>query len=202
VTHDSFTADFTSTQRSEGMNNVYKKRFRRKLCLSELLEECDKCSASLRENELDADLKSRQSDPITYIPGLPMLKTAAESYTRKIYLDFEKQFKEHFSFSCKLFQTEGTIMVYKVLPMALQHEAMVVFNSEYMSITCSCRMFESIGMLALFSKFHHINNTDYNTNYFIVGILCKHAIRVFNINEVFVLPTQYILRRWTKYAKR
>jgi hypothetical protein len=87
-------------------------------------------------------------------------------------------------------------MVYKVLPMTLQHEAIVVFNSEDMSITCSCRMFESIGMLAHFSKFCHINNTDYNTNYFIVGILCKHTIRVFNINEVFVLPTQYILHRF------
>jgi hypothetical protein len=32
--------------------------------------------------------------------------------------------------------------------------------------------------------------------------LCKHALRVFNINEVFILPTQYILNRWTKYAKR
>jgi hypothetical protein len=34
---DSFTADMNSTQRSEGMNNVFKKRFRRKLSLSELL---------------------------------------------------------------------------------------------------------------------------------------------------------------------
>jgi hypothetical protein len=33
------------------------------------------------------------------------------------------------------------------------------------------------------------------------GILCKHALRVLNINEVFVLPSQYILNRWTKYAK-
>lgn len=36
VFRDSFTADMTSTQRSERMNNVFKKRFRRKLCLSEL----------------------------------------------------------------------------------------------------------------------------------------------------------------------
>ena len=37
---------------------------------------------------------------------------------------------------------------------------------------------------------------------YITGILCKHAIRVLTINEVFILPTQYILNRWTKYAKR
>lgn len=32
--------------------------------------------------------------------------------------------------------------------------------------------------------------------------MCKHAIRVFTINEVFILPSQYILNRWSKYAKR
>ena len=52
-----------STQRSEGMNNVFKKRFRRKLGLSELLVECDKVAASLRENELDEDFSSRRKEP-------------------------------------------------------------------------------------------------------------------------------------------
>jgi hypothetical protein len=33
-------------------------------------------------------------------------------------------------------------------------------------------------------------------------MLCKHALRVFNINEVFIFPAQYILNRWTQYAKR
>lgn len=28
------------------------------------------------------------------------------------------------------------------------------------------------------------------------------SFRIFNINEVFILPTQYVLNRWTKYAKR
>ena len=76
----------TSTQRSEGMNNVFKQRFRRKLCLSELIEECEKCTASLRENELDADYKSRSTNSIIYMPHLAMLKTAAQSYTRNLYL--------------------------------------------------------------------------------------------------------------------
>ena len=35
-----------------------------------------------------------------------------------------------------------------------------------------------------------------------VGILCKHILRVFNFNNIFILPPQYILNRWTKYAKK
>jgi nucleotidyltransferase/DNA polymerase involved in DNA repair len=34
------------------------------------------------------------------------------------------------------------------------------------------------------------------------GILCKHALKVFNIKDVFDLPSHYIMKRWTKYAKR
>jgi hypothetical protein len=43
----SFTTNITTTQRSEGMNNVFKKRFHRKLGLSELIVECEKVYASL-----------------------------------------------------------------------------------------------------------------------------------------------------------
>jgi len=96
VYRDSFTADMNSTQRSEGMNNVFKKRFRRKLGISELLVECDKVSSSLRKNELDKDFESHRKSPVTYIPNCPLLKTAAESYTGRMYKEFEEEFKDNF----------------------------------------------------------------------------------------------------------
>jgi hypothetical protein len=151
IFRDSFTADMTSTQRSEGMNNVFKKQFRRKLCLSELIEECEKCAFGLRQNEADEDYKSRSTNQVLYMPHLAMLKTAAQSYTRKLYSYFEEQFKKQFSFSCKLFQFEGAIRTYKVTPTKFQDEAVIVFNFEDTTITCSCRKYECIGM-------YHISN--------------------------------------------
>ena len=91
--------------------------------------------------------------------------------------------------------------------MEFEDEAQVMFNSMDMSISCSCRKYESIGTLAHFNNFV-VHNVDFNNllvlNYFsyLIGLLCRHAIRVFNINEVFILPSRYILQRWTKYAKR
>ncbi|KAM0832945.1 hypothetical protein ACQ4PT_064569 [Festuca glaucescens] len=126
----SFSADMTSTQRSEGMNNVFKKQFRKKLCISELLVEYEKCAASLRENELDADFKSRKTKPVPYIRNLPMLKTAAESYTRRLYSDFEEQFKRQFYVTCELISTVGTVKTYKVKPITFEDEALVIFNYE------------------------------------------------------------------------
>jgi zinc finger SWIM domain-containing protein 3 len=146
VYRDSFTADMTTTQRSEGMNNVFKKRFRRKLGLSELIVECEKVSASLRENELDEDFKSRMKNPVNYIQNLPLLKYAAESYTRRMYMEFEEEFKCQFSYSCKLLQSEGSISTFMVTHMHSNYGATVTINVADLTITCSCRKFESIGM--------------------------------------------------------
>ena len=107
---------------------VFKKQFRRKLCLSELLVEYVSCSASLRENELDADFKSRKSNPVTCIKNFPMLKSAAESDTRRGYSDFEEQFKQQLSVTCELISTVGTVRTYKVMPVAFEDEAIVIFD--------------------------------------------------------------------------
>jgi zinc finger SWIM domain-containing protein 3 len=93
IYRDSFTADMTSTQRSEGMNNVFKKMFCRELGLSELLAECDKVSSNLRENELDLDFKSRIKNPVNYVQNLPMLKSTTKSDTNMMYKEFEEEFK-------------------------------------------------------------------------------------------------------------
>jgi hypothetical protein len=96
----------TLTQRSEGVNNIFKKRFLRKLGLSELLVECDKVVAILCENELDEDFNSRMKNPVIFTQNLPLLKTAAESYTRRMYSKFEEEFERQFSYSCKLLQND------------------------------------------------------------------------------------------------
>ncbi|KAM0863123.1 hypothetical protein ACQ4PT_044794 [Festuca glaucescens] len=143
--NDSFSADMTTTQRSDGMNNVFKKQIRKRLCLSELLVEYEKCAVSLRENELDADFKSRKSTPVPYVRNLPMLKTAAESYTRRLYTDFEEQFKQQFFVKCELISEVENVRTYKVMAMQYEDEAIVTFNYEDVTISCSCRMFESKG---------------------------------------------------------
>jgi hypothetical protein len=45
------------------MNNVFKKTFPRKLSISELLVEYDKCAARLHPYELYEDYKSRNLEP-------------------------------------------------------------------------------------------------------------------------------------------
>jgi zinc finger SWIM domain-containing protein 3 len=129
VYRDSFTADMTSTQRSECMNNVFKKRFHRKLGHSELLVECDKVATILRENELDEDFNSRMKNLVIFTQNLPLLKTAAESYTRRIYSKFEEEFKRQFSYSCRLLQNDGSISTFMATHMHSDEGATIIFNT-------------------------------------------------------------------------
>jgi hypothetical protein len=67
-----------------------------------------------------------------------------------MYKEFEEELKEQFSFSCKLLQTEGSILTYMVTHMYSDYGAMVIFNKTYITITCACRKYESMGMYTHF----------------------------------------------------
>jgi zinc finger SWIM domain-containing protein 3 len=145
--HDSFSADMASTQRCEGMNNVFKKTFRRKLSISELLVEYDKCAARLHANELYEDYKSRNSEPALCVKNLPLLKIAAESYTRNMYTIFEEEFKRQFVLSSTLLTSEGATCTYKIMSMdRTEDETIVIFNLEDMHV--SCKKYTCFGMYA------------------------------------------------------
>ena len=137
--------------------NVFKKRFCRKLGLSELFVECEKVATSLRSNELDADFKSHRKTPVSFIPNPPMLKTTAESYTRRMYSEFEEEFKNQFTLSCQLLQAAGTTSTFFVKYMESDRGATIVFNSEDRTIICFFYIFKCIGMYTITFQFIHCN---------------------------------------------
>jgi zinc finger SWIM domain-containing protein 3 len=154
---DSFSGDMTSTQRSEGMNNVFKKTFRGRLCFSELLEKVDMCIARLRRKEKYEDFKSRHSEPVLCIRRHPLLKVAAASYTRTLYSFFEEEFQRQFTLSCTPLLSETTTNTYKVTSLFREDkEAIVVFNPTTLDISCSCKLYGCVGMDACF--IHHFLN--------------------------------------------
>jgi hypothetical protein len=53
----------------------------------------------------------------------------------------------------------------------------VTLNSSTATISCSCHKFDSL------------------------GILCSHALRIYNIKGILQIPDQYFLKRWSKNAR-
>ncbi|XP_071905899.1 protein FAR1-RELATED SEQUENCE 5-like [Coffea arabica] len=56
-------------------------------------------------------------------------------------------------------------------------ERTVVFNRNDLSVRCSCKKYEN------------------------EGILCGHALKVFDTVGIKIIPPEYIKRRWTKRAR-
>ena len=166
---DSFSGDMTSTQRSEGMNNVFKKEFRGKLSFSEFLEKVDKCVGRLRRKEKYEDFKSRHTEPVLCIRRHPLLKAAAASYTRTLYTFFEEEFQRQFTLSCILLSSESTTNTYKVTSFYREDkEAIVTFNPTTLDISCSCKLYGCVGMYTCSA--HH---------FFIISFLDLHYDDVF-----------------------
>lgn len=170
-----FCAGMTTIQWSENLKKQFKKHFNRKLPLPKFIEQYHNALIQFRKKELYEDYRSRQTKPILLV-DMPMLNEAAESYTRLIYKDFEDEFKGQLSCLCEPIGMDGTTLTFKVSLADKHYYGLVEYNLSNYTVRCSCKMFES------------------------VGILCMHALKVLNNNNILDLPSHYILKRWTKYA--
>ncbi|VFQ65226.1 unnamed protein product [Cuscuta campestris] len=100
-------------------------------------------------------------------------------YTTAIFKVFQKELLECFSYVGLKINVEGAItryMVQRCGPSSDDRNT-VAFNALNLNISCSCKMFE------------------------FEGILCRHALKVFQIMNVREVPSRYVLHRWTKKAK-
>ena len=94
-----------------------------------------------------------------------------------LYL-FEVEFASTLGVTMEEVNYDGVIRTYSLIEEDHQRVRTVQFNSSNNDVTCSCKMFDSL------------------------GLLCRHALQVINVKNITQVPTQYILKRWTKYAKK
>ncbi|WCJ32780.1 FAR1-related sequence 5 [Euphorbia peplus] len=101
---------------------------------------------------------------------------ASRIYTRSMFKIFQKELVK-----CLLLEIEEMVASKTTAKFKLIEEdgnqSIVEFDSLDSSAACSCRKYES------------------------VGILCRHVLKVFRERNVFLIPHKYILKRWTKFVK-
>lgn len=173
---NSFSATMMTRQWTEDMTNLFGNHFVRKLSLTKFIIQYLKSLIHLREKEILEDYDSTQSKPVLFV-DIPMLIEAAESYTRTIYVDFEHEYKSQLACLCEPVGVDGMRVTFRVYIPQKRCNGLVEFNPTETIVTCSCRKFESM------------------------GILCMHALKVLNNNNILSLPSKYILKRWTRFAK-
>ncbi|XP_010277968.1 PREDICTED: protein FAR1-RELATED SEQUENCE 5-like isoform X2 [Nelumbo nucifera] len=172
-----FSADMSTTQRSESLNGCLKKYLNIRYDLSRFLRYFERVIADRRYEELKAELAATQSTP-TMAAHVGILDFAAHVYTPPIFSMFHNEVLQQLN--CRIEDdhvVSETIVEYTICAYGGNHRFKVIYDSKNDSVSCSCKRFE------------------------FVGILCRHALKILDYKRVEMLPSCYILKRWTIGAK-
>ncbi|XP_052295781.1 protein FAR1-RELATED SEQUENCE 5-like [Citrus sinensis] len=107
-----------------------------------------------------------------------ILNHAVYVYTSKIFNFFEMELLGCMGVRMKEVCKDGEVCIYEAIEEAQQKVCKINYNLSTQDISCSCKLFERM------------------------GILCRHAPKAFDFNNLTQIPVQYILKRWTKEAKK
>ncbi|KAJ0978291.1 hypothetical protein J5N97_013765 [Dioscorea zingiberensis] len=176
---DTFSASILSSQRSENMNSVFRYFTKKTMTLTKFVHQYEKIVQRRREKELFEDFRCNHSQPIRIFNENSMEKQVANIYTEKIFKKFQEELMASISIVIQDIRYNSSTRDhnFKLIGEATGKENSVTYSYLDGTISCSCKKIES------------------------VGILCAHALKVLNLNNIFQIPSQYILKRWTKDAK-
>ena len=171
------TIGMRSTQLSESFNADLKSYLKPDLDIIQFFKHFDRVVNDKRYNELQCEFESRQKLPRLKMEHSPLLQQAAQTYTLPMFDLFQKEYDKYSAAYIKNGK-EGEITHEYLIGMHNEDEEFkVLFDPSIATISCSCKKFESF------------------------GILCCHAIKVLDVKDIKSIPNQYILKRWTREAK-
>ncbi|XP_062081479.1 protein FAR1-RELATED SEQUENCE 9 [Humulus lupulus] len=174
---DAFFGEVSGTEGSGGLNLFFDGFVNASTTIQMFVKQYEKAIVSWHEKELKADYDTTNTTPVLKTPS-PMEKQAANLYTKRIFKKFQEELVETLANPATKIDDSGTVATYRVAKFGEDHKANAVsFNSFEMKASCSCQMFE------------------YS------GIICRHVLAVFRAKNVLTLPSQYVLKRWTRNAK-
>ncbi|KAF7802441.1 protein FAR1-RELATED SEQUENCE 5-like [Senna tora] len=172
-----FTLGMRSTQLSESLNADMKRCLKPDVDILKFFKLFEPVVEDKRYNELECEFEARDKLPRLRNPSSHMLKQLAKIYTPTIFDLFQDQNDLFWDCCVKQRRESESFVEYVINMVDYEGEWKVLFYPHDKTISCTCRKFETW------------------------GILCCHALKVFEAYDVKKLPDQYILKRWTKEAR-
>ncbi|CAJ2645475.1 unnamed protein product [Trifolium pratense] len=173
-----FCAGMSTTQRSESMNKFFKDFLNSSTQLNKFVKQYDKALDARYNKEREKNVKTRNSKP-QLRTLYPMEEDASKIYTRKVFRKFQDELVGSQVFIAEKVESSVEVSKYKIHEIFKEKpNYYVTFYVISKEAKCNCHMFE------------------------FVGILCRHVLNVFIKENVYSLPSQYVLHRWTINAKK
>ncbi|KAF7811452.1 protein FAR1-RELATED SEQUENCE 5-like [Senna tora] len=171
------TLGMRSTQLSESLNADVKRCLKPDVDILQFFKHFELVVEDKRYNELKCEFEAREKVPRLRYPSSPMIQQLAKVYTPTIFEMFQDQIDLFFTCCVKQRRESESLIEYVINMLNHKGEWKVLFYPQEKSISCTCRKFENF------------------------GILCCHAVKAFEANDVKEVPDQYILKRWSKNAR-
>ncbi|XP_052722996.1 protein FAR1-RELATED SEQUENCE 5 isoform X1 [Vigna angularis] len=179
-----FWAGMSTTQRSEGMNAFFDGFINSTTTLQQFVVQYDNALRVKAQKEIEADFSSMNTT-IACGSQSPIERQFQVEYTHAKFEEVQTEFRSRMNCFIKDTLKEDLWNTYTV-----KEERMwegnrvpdkfykVQFDPITQTTTCSCHLFE------------------------FRGIICRHSLLVFGQEDVYSVPSQYILRRWSKNIRR
>ncbi|KAK6157052.1 hypothetical protein DH2020_011300 [Rehmannia glutinosa] len=173
--HDS-RSQFEKGQRSESVNSFFDKYVHKKTTVQEFIKQYEAILQDRYEEEAKASSDTWNKQPALKSPS-PFEKHLAGLYTHAVFRKFQVEVLGAVACIPKREEQVDATMTFKVQDFERNQEFVVTLNELKSEVSCICHLFE------------------------FKGFLCRHALIVLQISGISVIPSQYILKRWTKDAK-
>ncbi|BFG39185.1 hypothetical protein CerSpe_254590 [Prunus speciosa] len=174
---DTFTANIRSSNRGESITSTFHQISTKTMDLIGLVQHYEKKTKVVRSAELEEDFRCKNGMPhLRANSGI--FKHAASEYTIKMYSFFENELMSIFGVRMIEVGNDGNQYIYEAIEEGHPRVYIIEYNSATSMVSCSCKLFESI------------------------GLLCRHALKVLDLKNFTSIPTRYIVKRWTKGAKK
>lgn len=174
---DVFLAGMSTLQRSESVNCYFDKYVHRKTSVQEFVRQYESIIQDRYEEEAKGDSDTWNKLTTLKSPS-PFEKHVSSIYTHAVFKKFQAEVLGASACMPKKEAREDMVQTYRVTEFETNLGGFNVYYNESTSeVSCSCRLFE------------------------FKGFLCRHALIVLQMCGLSAIPSQYILKRWTKDVK-
>lgn len=173
---DVLLAGMSTAQRADSVNSYFDKYVHKKTPVQEFVKQYESILQDRYEEEAKADADTWNKQPTLRSPS-PFEKSIAGVYTRSVFKKFQEEVLGAVACHPKKENDDGTNCIFKVQDHEKKQDFLVYLNEMKPEVSCMCRLYEY------------------------KGYLCRHATVVLQMCGLSAIPSQYILKRWTKDAK-